>query len=85
MNDSDFNDCCNFIKSRLPETQWNFDYPVKNLNEIINILQKLIDERIISLTESGIHHDDWPDDLELADIEAYYSMIKREIYHKNKK
>jgi len=81
MEDTDFKDCCDLIKRKSPEIKCDFT----NINEIFNILKKILDEHIISLTEQGIHHDYWPDDEELYEIETFYNMIKREIRMKDKK
>lgn len=81
MNDSDFNDCCDFIKRKLPETNCDFT----DLAHIVFVLQKILDEHIITLSANGIHHDYWPDDEELSEIETFYNMIKYEIYIKNSK
>lgn len=80
MKQSDFNNCCDFIRCKLPETNCNFT----DLNQIITVLQKILDEHIITLSEKCIHHDDWPDDEELCEIETFYNMIKYEIHMKNK-
>lgn len=73
MNDTEINfeNCCRFIKTKLPNTKCNFT----DLNETKNVLHKLIEDRILYLTETGVYHDEWPDDMELSEIESFYGFI----------
>lgn len=67
-----FENCCRFIQEKLPNTTCDFT----DINEIKKALKNILDDHILSLTECGIHHDDWPDDMELSCIEAFYAMIR---------
>jgi hypothetical protein len=79
-NNTKFKDCCDFIKSKLPNIKCDFT----NIKEIKVILKNLIDKRIIYLTENGNNDDDLRNDLELSDLEDFYGMISREMYYQNK-
>ena len=80
-NNTKFKECCDFITSKLPNIKCDFT----NLKEIKVIVKNLIDKRIIYLTENGNNDDDdLRNDLELSDLEDFYSMISKEMYYQNK-
>ena len=80
-NPTEFKECFDFITYKFP----NIKCDSTNLKEMSLILEKLINARINYLVENFIHKDDWPDDLELSDLEDYHNMICREFYLSNKK
>ena len=79
-NNTEFKDCCDFITFNLPDIKCDFT----NLKEIKVILKNLIDKRIIYLTENDNNEDDLRNDLELIELEDFYSMVSREMYYQNK-
>jgi hypothetical protein len=52
---------------------------LSTFKEINNQLQKMKQMQELRLTEEGVHHDDWPDDELLQQIEEYKEYIIPEI------
>ena len=42
---------------------------------MIELLNKLLNNRMDELTVAGIHHDDWPDDDDIQEINEYIDII----------
>ncbi len=68
-----FEDIYNFIVDEFPQYKNN----KLNISQMTVLLYKLLDKRMVELTEEGVHHDDWPDDEEIQDLENYIHIINK--------
>ena len=71
MSDYTFEYVYKFIVDAFPQYK-NNELSVSKMTEL---LKKLINDRMHELTVNGIHHDDWPDDEEILDLEEYINIV----------
>jgi len=73
MSENSFEDICKYIVEKFPQYKDN----ILNNMKISELLKKLLDDRMNELTVLGIHHDDWPDDDGIQEIEEYINIISK--------
>jgi hypothetical protein len=71
MSETDIKEVIEFIKSSFP----NFKKTAINCNEILVLLNKLMNDKIVELCENGIHHRDWVDNEEIQMLEDYIDIV----------
>jgi|LakMenEpi03Aug12_release.lakeMendotaPanAssembly.Ray.scaffolds.fasta_scaffold764091_2 hypothetical protein len=71
MSENNFEEILNFIVDSFPQYKNN----KLNINQIINLLKTLLENRISELVQNGIHRDDWMDDDKIQQLEEYINII----------
>jgi hypothetical protein len=73
MNEITFEDVYQYIVEKFPQYKNN----ILSIKTISELLKKQLDDRMDELTVIGIHHDDWPDDDDIQEIEELINFINK--------
>jgi hypothetical protein len=71
MTENTVEDVYKFVVDVFPQYKNN----ILSVSKMIELLNKLLNNRMDELTVAGIHHDDWPDDDDIQEINEYIDII----------